>query len=58
MVVWLNLDSIEEGDALHADWSHRGARIMHPPESKSWSRLHEFVVNDLDGNVIRVFYNF
>lgn len=58
VVVWINLDSIAEVDALHADWLARGAVVTHPPESKSWSRLHEFVVADPDGNSIQVFYNF
>jgi uncharacterized glyoxalase superfamily protein PhnB len=58
VVVWLNLDSKSEVDALHEKWKGRGARIAHPPESKSWSRLHEFVAMDLDGNIIRAFYNF
>lgn len=58
VVAWFNLDSKEEVDALHARWLAAGARITHAPESKSWSRLHEFVAEDRDGNVIRVFYNF
>ena len=58
VVIWLNLDSRAEVDALHERWKDRGAEIMHPPESKSWSRLHEFVARDLDGNFIRAFYNF
>lgn len=58
VVIWLNLDSKNEVDALHAKWQGQGARIVHPPESKPWSRLHEFVAGDPDGNVIRVFYNF
>lgn len=58
VVVWLNLDSKEEVNELYDKWNSNGARILHPPESKSWSRLHEFVVADPDGNVIRVFYNF
>lgn len=58
VVVWLNLDSKEQVNELHEKWRNNGAKILHPPESKSWSRLHEFVVADPDGNVIRVFYNF
>lgn len=58
VVIWLNLDSKEEVDELYEKWNRNGAKILHPPESKSWSRLHEFVITDLDGNVIRVFYNF
>jgi uncharacterized glyoxalase superfamily protein PhnB len=58
VVIWLNLDSKEEVNDLYAKWNTNGAKVLHPPESKSWSRLHEFVVSDPDGNVIRVFYNF
>src|SRR5262245_27520256 len=50
IVFWLNLDSKEEVDELYEQWRASGATIMHPPESKSWSRLHEFVVTDPDGN--------
>jgi uncharacterized glyoxalase superfamily protein PhnB len=58
VVVWLNLDSKEEVDELYEKWQRNGANILHPPESKSWSRLQEFVVTDPDGNVIRAFYNY
>lgn len=58
VVVWINLDSEAEVDALYDEWRASGATIRHPPESKAWSRLHEFVATDPDGNVIRVFYNF
>lgn len=58
VVIWFNLDSKEQVDALHEKWKANGARILHPPESKSWSRLHEFVAKDLDGNFIRAFYNY
>ena len=58
VVIWFNLDSKDEVDALHKRWKGMGAKITHPPESKSWSRLHEFVATDIDGNFIRAFYNF
>jgi uncharacterized glyoxalase superfamily protein PhnB len=58
VVIWLNLDSKDEVDALYKRWKALGAEIQHPPESKSWSRLHEFVARDPDGNFIRAFYNF
>jgi predicted lactoylglutathione lyase len=57
VVIWLNLDSKQEVDDLHEAWSRRQARIISPPESKSW-KLHEFTVADLDGNLFRVFYDF
>jgi uncharacterized glyoxalase superfamily protein PhnB len=57
MLVWLNLNSIEEVDALYEVWSRGQARIVSRPESKPWN-LHEFTVADLDGNLFRVFYDF
>ena len=33
------------------------AQIVSEPEDKPW-RLREFIVGDLDGNLIRVFYDF
>jgi hypothetical protein len=33
------------------------AKIVSQPESKPWG-LHEFTVEDLDGNLFRVFYDF
>jgi len=57
VLVWLNLESKDEVDALHETWSRAGARIVAPPESKPW-KLHEFTVADLDGNLFRVFYDF
>ena len=56
-VIWLNLDSKADVDALHEAWSGTGARIVSAPESKPWN-LHEFTATDLDGNVLRVFYDF
>ncbi len=58
VVIWLNLDSKEEVNKLYEKWNRSSANIQHPPESKPWSTLHEFVVADPDGNIIRVFYNF
>lgn len=57
VLVWLNLNSKQEVDALHERWSQSKARIVSPPESKPW-KLHEFTVADLDGNLFRVFYDF
>jgi uncharacterized glyoxalase superfamily protein PhnB len=55
--VWLNLNSRAAVDDLHAEWSGRGADIVAVPESKPWN-LHEFTARDLDGNRLRVFYDF
>ena len=57
VVIWVNLNSRDAVDALHAAWSSHGARISSKPESKPW-HLHEFTAHDLDGNVLRVFYDF
>jgi uncharacterized glyoxalase superfamily protein PhnB len=57
VVVWLNLDSKLEVDELYQRWSATGARILAEPEDKPW-RLREFRVGDLDGNQLRVFYDF
>jgi predicted lactoylglutathione lyase len=57
VVIWVNLDSRKDVDDLYAGWNLRGARIVSPPESKPW-KLHEFTATDLDGNRIRVFYDF
>lgn len=57
VVIWLNLNSIEEVDALYELWRDSQAKIVSPPESKPW-KLHEFTAADLDGNLFRVFYDF
>jgi predicted lactoylglutathione lyase len=57
VVIWLNLESKEEVDELHDAWVATQAKIVSPPESKPW-KLHEFTATDLDGNFLRVFYDF
>ena len=57
VMIWLNLDSMEEVDELYERWNAGEARIVSPPESKPW-KLHEFTASDLDGNLFRVFYDF
>lgn len=57
VLIWLNLDSNEEVDALYELWRENQARIISPPASKPWG-LHEFTAADLDGNLLRVFYDF
>ena len=57
VVLWINLDNRDKIDALHAEWADAGATIDAPPEAKPW-QLYEFSARDLDGNVLRVFYDF
>ncbi len=57
IVFWLNLNSKAEVDALCAEWTASQANIVAEPEDKPWL-LREFTAADLDGNLIRVFYDF
>jgi predicted lactoylglutathione lyase len=56
-LVWLGLNSRAEVDQLCQLWKSAGAKIVSAPEDKPWN-LHEFMAADLDGNQIRVFYDF
>jgi len=57
VTVWLNLDSKHEVDELYRRWREAGSKILAEPEDKPW-RLRAFRVADLDGNQLRVFYDF
>jgi uncharacterized glyoxalase superfamily protein PhnB len=57
ILFWLNLDSKAEVDELFAQWKAAQATIVSEPEDKAW-KLREFIAADLDGNLIRVFYDF
>lgn len=57
VLIWLNLDSREEVDALYEQWRGNEVKIVAPPEAKPWG-LYEFTAADLDGNFLRVFYDF
>jgi uncharacterized glyoxalase superfamily protein PhnB len=54
IVVWLNLKSRAEVDALHGAWKQAQARVSSAPQPEPWN-LYEFTATDLDGNVFRVF---
>jgi uncharacterized glyoxalase superfamily protein PhnB len=57
ILFWLNLHSKTEVDELFLQWKAAHAKIVSEPEDKPW-KLHEFTAADLDGNLIRVFYDF
>jgi len=57
VLIWLNLKSKDEVDDLYRLWSSSKAKLVSRPESKPWG-LHEFMAQDLDGNLFRVFYDF
>lgn len=57
IVLWLNLTGRAEVDSLHGQWAAAGARIVRPPQAQPY-RLYEFLAQDIDGNVFRVFYDF
>jgi len=57
ILFWLNLSSKAEVDELFGQWQAAQAKIISGPEDKPW-KLREFIAADLDGNLIRVFYDF
>ena len=57
IVIWLNLESKAQVDELFAEWKAARVEIVSEPEDKPWM-LREFIAADLDGNLIRVFYDF
>ncbi len=57
VLIWFNLNSKEEVNQLYEQWKDTQARIVSAPEKKPW-KLHEFTATDLDGNLLRVFYDF
>lgn len=57
IVLWLNLANRGEVDALHAEWAASGAKISGPPQAMP-HKLYEYFAEDIDGNMLRVFYDF
>jgi predicted enzyme related to lactoylglutathione lyase len=57
VTVWLNLYSKDQIDELHRRWKLAGAKILAKPKDQPWN-LREFRAADLDGNQLRVFYDF
>ncbi len=57
ILCWFNLDSKAAVDELFTEWTVRQAKIVAAPADTPW-KLREFVAADLDGNLLRVFYDF
>ena len=57
ILIWINLDGKAAVDDLFTEWKSAKAKILSDPEDKPW-KLREFLAADLDGNRIRVFYDF
>jgi uncharacterized glyoxalase superfamily protein PhnB len=57
IVFWLNLDNRAEVDELFSKWKAAGVKLVSEPGDKPWM-LREFMATDLDGNLMRVFYDF
>jgi catechol 2,3-dioxygenase-like lactoylglutathione lyase family enzyme len=57
ILLWINLGDREAVDALHAEWAAAGAKVGATPAPKPY-KLYEFFAEDLNGNVLRVFYDF
>jgi uncharacterized glyoxalase superfamily protein PhnB len=57
VLFWLNLNSKAEVDELFAQWKAADARVVSEAVDTPWN-MREFIVADLDGNRIRVFYDF
>jgi uncharacterized glyoxalase superfamily protein PhnB len=57
VTIWLNCGSRHAVDELFDRWQIRRARVVSGPEDKPWN-LREFRIADLDGNQLRVFYDF
>ena len=43
---------VEDADALHAEFTARGADIVHPPVDRPYYGNREFAVRDPDGHII------
>lgn len=57
ILLWINLSNRDEVDALHAYWLETDARITSSPTAQPW-QLYEFFAEDIDGNILRIFYDF
>jgi predicted lactoylglutathione lyase len=57
VVIWLNLSNRAEVDTLHDRWLAAGVSVAVPIAAQPY-KLYEFIAQDLDDNLLRVFYDF
>lgn len=50
---YLDPEDLEDVDSLYAEWTQKGAKIIHPPGLTSYG-CYEFVLEDIDGRRIGV----
>jgi hypothetical protein len=56
ILLWINLESRAEVDALYAEWAAAGVETGGPPYVNP-PKLYEFFASDQDGNHLRVFHD-
>ena len=56
VLLWINQTSRDEVDEVYSEWIDAEAKLLSEPADKPWN-LREFTAGDLDGNMLRVFYD-
>ncbi len=56
VLLWIHQNTRDEVDARYSEWKGAKATLLSEPADKPW-KLREFAAKDLDGNILRVFYD-